>query len=390
MDFELLANRPDCLSVWGLARESAAVLDEHFVLPEIAVEETGKGKFEDYAKVIVEDTENCPRYCARVITNVKIGPSPKWMREDPRRGRAPDQQHRGYHQLRDAGNRASHARFRPLQSARPDNRGAARQAREKLVTLDGKEHLLSEEMLVIADHENATGLAGIMGGEESEIVGDTASVLFECAAFDRTNNRITARKLGMRTEASGRFEKGVCPATAMEALERACMLVNMLECGQVVPGAFDCYPHPEPQRTVTARVSRICSLVGVQIPGEQMEDILDRLNLDCTLAGDEITCEVPAYRQDIETEADIAEEVLRMVGYEHIPSTWMKAATMPGTRGEKQTFLTKVKRELVGMGLFEILNYSFISPKWLAALQLPEGDWRLDPLPLILWARIPA
>ena len=383
VDFEILANRPDCLSVWGLARESAAVLDEHFVLPEIAVEETGKGKFEDYAKVIVEDTENCPRYCARVITNVKIGPSPKWMRE-----------YLYGAGVRPINNIVDITNFVMLETGHPmhafdlskvrDQTIVVRRAKpgEKLVTLDGKEHLLSEEMLVIADHENATGLAGIMGGEESEIVGDTASVLFECAAFDRTNNRITARKLGMRTEASGRFEKGVCPATAMEALERACMLVNMLECGQVVPGAFDCYPHPELQRTVTARVSRICSLVGVQIPGEQMEDILDRLNLDCTLAGDEITCEVPAYRQDIETEADIAEEVLRMVGYEHIPSTLMKAVTMPGTRGEKQTFLTKVKRELVGMGLFEILNYSFISPKWLAALQLPEGDWRLDPLPL--------
>jgi phenylalanyl-tRNA synthetase beta chain len=253
---------------------------------------------------------------------------------------------------------------------------------EKLITLDGKEHQLTPNMLVIADRENATGLAGIMGGEESEIVSDTASVLFECAAFDRANNRITARTLGVRTEASGRFERGVCPATAMEALNRACMLVNMLECGDVVPGCYDNYPAPLPEVTVEAEVSRICRRIGVEIPGEEMEDILNRLNIETTLAGGVLTCEVPLWRQDIETDADISEEVLRMYGYDHIPSTLMNAVTMPGRKSDERAFTDIVRHAMVGMGLYEVLNYSFISPRWLENLGLDAGDPRLNPVKL--------
>ena len=377
VDFEILANRPDCLSVWGLARESSAVLNEHFVMPEIAVEETGKGKFEDYATVKVLDPVTCPRYCARVITNVKIGPSPKWMRE-----------YLYGAGVRPINNIVDITNFVMLETGHPmhafdlsrvkDQTIVVRRAHpgEKLTTLDGKEHILDESMLVIADNENATGLAGIMGGEESEIENDTASVLFECAAFERSNNRVTARKLGVRTEASGRFEKGVCPATAMEALERACMLVNMLECGDVVPGVYDNYPNPAEGKTIEASVSRICRLNGVQVPGETMEDILNRLYIDTELCGDTLTCEVPAFRQDMDREADIAEEVLRMYGYDHIPSTLMNGVTMAGRRSESMAFNDRVKRALVGMGLYEILNYSFISPKWIENLGIAEDDPR--------------
>ena len=383
VDYEILANRPDCLSVWGIARESAAVLAKHCVMPEIEVVEDGEGAFEDYAAVRVEDAEKCPRYCARVITDVQIGPSPKWMRE-----------YLYGAGVRPINNIVDITNFVMLETGQPmhafdlskvrDQTIVVRCARpgEKLVTLDGREHVLDESMLVIADHENATGLAGIMGGEESEIVEGTARVLFESAAFERANNRVTARKLGMRTEASGRFEKGVCAAGCMEALERACMLVNMLGCGKVVPGSFDSYPRPLETRVVEASVARICRLNGVDVPGERMEDILNDLNIDTVLAGDVLTCEVPAWRQDIETEADIAEEVLRMVGYEHIPSTLMRAETMVGFRSEKQKFVRRVKQALVGMGLYEILNYSFISPRALEVLGIPSGDWRLKPVAL--------
>ncbi len=383
VDYEILANRPDCLSVWGIARESAAVLGEHCVMPEIQVIEDGKGLFEDYATVIVEDTENCPRYCARVIDEVKIGPSPKWMRE-----------YLYGAGVRPINNIVDITNFVMLETGQPmhafdlskvrDQTIIVRRARqgEELVTLDGKKHILDDSMLVIADHENATGLAGIMGGEESEIVEGTVRVLFESAAFERANNRITARKLGMRTEASGRFEKGVCASGSMEALERACMLVNMLGCGKVVPGAFDSYPNPLEPRVVEASVERICRLNGVRVPGERMEDILNDLNISTVLAGDVLTCEAPAWRQDLETEADIAEEVLRMVGYEHIPSTLMRTETMVGFRSDKQKLLSCVRRELVGMGLFEILNYSFISPRWLENLGIPSTDWRLKPVEL--------
>ena len=378
IDFEILANRPDCLSVWGLARESSAVLENHFVMPEIAVEEKGAGTFDDYAKVKVLDDVTCPRYCARIVTNVKIGPSPKWMRE-----------YLYGAGVRPINNIVDITNFVMLETGHPmhafdlskvkDQTIVVRRARvgEHLTTLDGKEHVLDESMLVIADNENATGLAGIMGGEESEIVADTASVLFECAAFERANNRVTARKLGIRTESSGRFEKGVCPDTAMEALNRACMLVNMLECGDVVPGAYDNYPRPQETKEIDASVSRICRRIGVNVPGEVMEDILNRLYIDTTLVGeDTLHCVFPAYRQDMENEADVSEEVLRMYGYDHIPSTLMNAVTMPGYRNEKLVFNDRVKAALVGMGLYEVLNYSFISPRWIEKLNLPADDPR--------------
>ncbi len=377
VDFEILANRPDCLSVWGLARESSAVLEEHFVMPEIAVEEMGSGTFDDYAKVEVRDEELCPRYCARIITDVKIGPSPMWMRE-----------YLYGAGIRPINNIVDITNFVMLETGHPmhafdlskvkDQTIVVRRANpgEMLTTLDGKTHQLDETMLVIADKQNATGLAGIMGGEESEIVDDTASVLFECAAFERANNRVTARKLGIRTESSGRFEKGVCPATAMEALERACMLVNMLECGKVVPGCYDNYPNPKEPVEIEASVSRICRRIGVDVPGEVMEDILNRLYIDTTVAGDTLHCEVPAFRQDMEGEADVSEEVLRMYGYDHIPSTLMNATTMAGRQDEKTVFNNRVKDALVGMGLYEILNYSFISPRWLDHLGLADNDPR--------------
>ena len=377
VDFEILANRPDCLSVWGLARESSAVLKQHFVMPEIEVTETGKGTFDDYAKVIVRDTETCPRYCARVITNVKIGPSPKWMRE-----------YLYGAGVRPINNIVDITNFVMLETGHPmhafdlsrvkDQTIVVRRAYpgERLTTLDGKEHLLDESMLVIADNENATGLAGIMGGEESEIESDTASVLFECAAFERANNRVTARKLGVRTEASGRFEKGVCPATALDALERACMLVTMLVGGDVVPGVYDNYPNPKEGKTIEASVDRVCRLNGVQVSADDMEDILNRLYIDTELCGDTLTCEIPAFRQDMETEADIAEEVLRMYGYDHIPSTLMNGVTMAGKRSVNMAFNDRVKNALVGMGMFEILNYSFISPRWIENLGLSADDAR--------------
>ncbi len=381
IEYEILANRPDCLSVWGIARESATVLGEHFVMPEISYKENGKGTFSDYAKVRVEDDKTCPRYCAKIITNVKIGPSPKWMRE-----------YLYGAGMRPINNIVDITNFVMLETGHPmhafdlskvkDSTIVVRRAKENelLKTLDGKEYTLTPDMLVIADSENATGLAGIMGGEESEIVSDTASVLFECAAFERGNNRVTARTLGIRTEASGHFEKGVCPETCMEALERACMLVEMLGCGDIVPGCFDNYPAPKPQTVITASAERIRRRIGVDVPTETMEDILLSLNIDTEVDGDKLTCTVPAYRQDIEREADLSEEVLRLYGYDHIPSTLMTGETMPGHRNEAQSFNTGVKKALVGMGFFEAQCFSFISPAWIAKLDLPEDDIRLKPV----------
>ncbi len=384
MDYEILANRPDCLSVWGIARESAAALSEYCVMPEISVVEDGKGTFSDYASVEVLDDEACPRYCARVITDVKIAPSPKWLRE-----------YLYGAGVRPINNVVDITNYVMLETGHPmhafdlskvrEHAIVVRRARpgEELTTLDGKEYVLDESMLVIADQERATGLAGIMGGEESEITEGTGSVLFECAAFDRTNNRLTSRKLGIRTEASGRFEKGVCPATAMEALERACMLVNMLECGKVVPGAYDSNPAPKEIMPVEASVKRICSLTGIEIPGEAMEDILARLSIDTEVSGDQLVCTPPVWRGDIESEADIAEEVLRLYGYEHISSTLMDAVTMPGKRSDNQIFVDRVRHAVADMGFYETLDYSFITPKWLEKLALTADDWRMKPIKIL-------
>lgn len=384
MDYEILANRPDCLSVWGIARESAAALNEACAIPEISVKEDGKGTFDDYATVEVRDARTCPRYCARVITDVKIGPSPRWMRE-----------YLYGAGVRPINNIVDITNYVMLETGHPMHAFDLSKVRahaivvrrahpgEELTTLDGKAYELDESMLVIADKERATGLAGIMGGEESEIMEGTGSVLFECAAFDRTNNRLTSRKLGIRTEASGRFEKGVCPKTAMEALERACMLVNMLECGKVVPGAYDHYPAPREIAPVEASVAKIRALTGVDISGDAMEGILARLNIRTALSGDRLVCTPPAWREDIESGADIAEEVLRLYGYQHIPSTLMNGVTMPGKRSEHQLFADHVRHAIAAMGFYETLNYSFITPKWIEWLDLAAEDWRRAPVQLM-------
>jgi len=382
VDFEILANRPDCLSVWGLARESAAVLDTHCVMPEITVDEAeGLGSFDDYAKVIVEDDELCPRYCARVIRNVKIERSPKWMRE-----------YLYGAGVRPINNIVDITNYIMLETGHPmhafdlskvkDQTIVVRRAKdgEVLTTLDGKQHTLNNNMLVIADAENATGLAGIMGGEESEIVEGTTDVLFECAAFDRTNNRLTSRALGIRTESSGRFEKGVCVRSTMEALERACMLVNMLECGDVVPGAFDHYPNPAEDQIIEAEVERINRRIAANLTGDEMEDILERLGFEVELSEGVLYCTVPEWRLDLETYADISEEVLRLHGYSNIPSTLMNGMTMAGKRSDRQILLDTAKTALVGMGFYEAMNFSFVTPKWTAALNLPAEDARLNPV----------
>ncbi|MBR0464667.1 MAG: phenylalanine--tRNA ligase subunit beta [Clostridia bacterium] len=382
VDFEVLANRPDCLSVWGLARETAAVLDTHCVMPEISVQEAeGQGVFEDYAKVTVEDEELCPRYCARVIRNVKIGPSPMWMRE-----------YLYGAGVRPINNIVDITNFVMLETGHPmhafdlskvrDANIVVRRARpgEELTTLDGKAYALTEDMLVIADAEKATGLAGIMGGEESEIVDGTTDVLFECAAFDRTNNRLTSRALGIRTESSGRVEKGVCVATTKQALDRACMLVNMLECGDVLPGCYDNYPRPVESQVIEANVNNVNRRISCNLSGEQMQDILERLGFDVELNQDTMRCTVPEWRLDLDTDADISEEVLRLNGYDKIPSTLMTGVTMAGARSIRQVLLDAVKRALVGMGFYEAMNFSFISPKWIDALNLPEDDARRNPI----------
>ena len=382
VDFEILANRPDCLCAIGIARETAAALGTTFHAPQIAVKEAG-GDIHNEVKIRVEAPDLCPRYAARVIKNVRIKPSPLWLRK----------------YLHGAGLRAINnivdiTNYIMLEYGHPMHafdlskvRGrqiVVRRAHEdeKLTTLDGNERTLRTDDLVICDDERATGLAGIMGGEESEIVEGTREVMFECASFDRTAIRLTSRALGMRTEASGRFERGVAPGTVMEALERACQLVNELDAGDVVTGAIDLYPAPKPQQVITASVSRIQERAGVDIPADDMVQILRKLQFGCDRDGDTLTVTVPAFREDLDGEADICEECLRIYGYEHIGATALRGETTQGGVSPMKALKNRVARLLTGMGYLEIMNFSFTGVKEIQKLGLPENDLRTQPMPI--------
>lgn len=383
IDFEILANRPDCQCVWGVARETAAIMGTAFRKPDISVDVV-PGTVEEYVRIQVEDEALCPRYVGRVVKNVRIAPSPMWMRAALHAAG-----------VRSINNIVDITNYVMLETGHPmhafdlekvrDAHIIVRRARpgEALRTLDGKLRELTPEMLVISDQTAATGIAGIMGGEESEITDQTATLLFECAAFDRTSVRITSRSLGMRTESSGRFEKGVCPATAREAMDRACQLVRMLDAGEVVEGIYDHYPHPVLPQEITASVARISRRAGVEIPAEDMVRILSMLHFKATLQGDMLRAYPPIFRQDIDGEADLCEEVLRIYGYHHLKPTTLRGETTLGGRSPRVRMRDQVKRILVGMGYYEVVNFSFVSPKWVAKLQLSADDPRQTQLKLL-------
>lgn len=382
VDFEILANRPDCLCAIGIARETAAALDTVYKAPDTSVKEAG-GDINAEVKVRVEDSELCPRYTARVIKNVRIAPSPLWLRKYLHAAG-----------LRSINNIVDITNFIMLEYGHPMHafdlsmvRGrqiVVRRAHEgeQLTTLDGVERKLRASDLVICDQQSATGLAGIMGGEESEITDKTTEVMFECAAFDRTAIRLTSRALGMRTESSGRFERGVCAATTLEALDRACHLVNMLDAGDVVSGVIDHYPAPKPRQVITASVKRIQARAGVDIPAQAMVDILGKLAFEVTLNGDVLTAKAPAFREDLDGEADICEECLRLYGYDHIAATPLHGSTTQGGVSPMKRLKNKLSGLLNGFGYLEIMNYSFTGLKEIAKLGLPEGDPRNDPMPI--------
>ncbi|MBR6525824.1 MAG: phenylalanine--tRNA ligase subunit beta [Clostridia bacterium] len=381
VDFEILANRPDCLCVWGVARETAAALNAPLSLPEITVKECGEGSIHDYATVTVENQELCTRYAARVVKNVRIAPSPMWLR-----------QYLHAAGMRSINNIVDITNFIMLETGHPmhafdlskvkGRKIVVRNSRENetLTTLDGKEYALTGQELMICDEQNPTGLAGIMGGEESEITEETKEILFECAAFDRTSTRLTARRLGIRTESSGRFERGVSPATVMEALERACQMVNELDAGDVVPGVIDIYPNPVKPAKLSVPVDYINRRTGVTVPGEEMKRILEKLCFEVELKDNVLHVTAPAFRQDIEQMADISEEVLRYAGYEHIPSTGLKGETTQGGLNEKTSRHFKLQDMLSGMGAYECMNYSFISRKVINQMGFDAADARNNPV----------
>ncbi len=369
VEFEITSNRPDCMSVIGLARETAAT----FNLPADIKEPVYKGidgNINDMLKVDIQNEKLCPRYMAGIVKNVKIEPSPRWMRERLRASGV-----RPINNLVDITNyvmleygHPMHAfDLRYVEDASIVIRNA--KAGEKIMTLDGVERELSEEMLVIADGKKPVAVAGVMGGEFSGIMDDTTTVVFESACFDGASVRTTAKKLGMRTDASSRFEKGLNPQQCVPALMRALELVEMLGAGEPVNTIIDCDKSDKTPKGVKFDAEWINGFLGAEIPEADMVKYLESLGFKVENG----MAYAPYYRIDIENKADIAEEVARLYGYNNIPSTIIRGVAQ-AQRTPKQKFEREVKRAMLALGYNEITTYSFISPKYLDKICLPADS----------------
>ena len=361
VEFEITPNRPDCLSVIGLAREAAATFGTPLTLHTPEVKGGGPGAPRDLLDVETPDADLCPRYTARMVRNVKIGPSPLWMRQ---RLRAMG--------VRPINNIVDITNYVMLEYGQPmhafdyryvkGGRIIVRRAKdgETLTTLDGTPRKLNPSMLVIADAHRAVGLAGIMGGLNSEIVDDTVDVVFESANFDGTTIRRTALSLGMRTEASAKYEKGLDPMNTLPAVNRACELVELLGAGEVVDGVIDILNHVPQPTVLELEPEKINDLLGTDVSGEEMASILRKL--DFQVEGDRITA--PSWRGDVLTMADLAEEVARFHGYNRIPVTLMRGTTTQGGYSPAQRLERRLGQTCRSAGYDEIITYSFISPTY--------------------------
>ena len=370
VEFEITSNRPDCLSVIGLAREAAATFDKELRLPEPKVKHEA-GDIHDMLSVEVKNPDLCRRYVARMVKDIKIAPSPRWMRERLRASGV-----RPINNLVDITNyvmleygQPMHAfDYKYLKGGKIVVRNAAEG--ESITTLDGVERKLTHDMLVICDEEKPSCVAGVMGGEYSGIQDDTNTVVFESANFLGSSVRITAKKLGMRTESSGRFEKGLDSRVCMDAVNRACQLVEMLGAGEVVGGYIDIDNANEPPVTIDFQPDWINRFLGIDISAEKMVSILEKIGYK--VENGVIT--VPSYRAgDTRHKADIAEEIARFYGYDVIPNTAVTGASQGGLNPE-QKFEKHLGELLRANGCYEIETYSFISPKYYDKINLPADS----------------
>ncbi|PWL90717.1 MAG: phenylalanine--tRNA ligase subunit beta [Clostridiales bacterium] len=374
VEFEITPNRPDCLSVIGLAREAAVTFQKPLTLHEPVVKGSGKDVIMDYADVIIKEADLCPRYTGRLVKNVKIGPSPRWMRERLRASGV-----RPINNIVDITNYVMLEYGQPMHSfdfsCVEGNKLIVRLARpgETVETLDGTARALSESMLVIADEKKPVAVAGVMGGANSEITEQTADVFFESANFNGVSIRKTAMALGMRTEASGRYEKGLDPMNTLPAVERACELVELLECGEVVDGVLDVVAKDFTPTMVQLEPDKINALLGTDVSREEMVKILTDLGF--LLLEDDMLV-VPSWRGDVSHYSDLAEEVARFVGYNNLPTTLMRGDTTRGGLTDRQKAERQVGEVCRGLGYNEILTYSFIAPAYYNKIRLPENDPR--------------
>lgn len=373
VEYEITSNRPDCFSILGIAREAAATYKIPYCPPEITVKEEGEGKTADLISVEIKNPTLCPRYVARAIKNVKIAPSPRWMRKRLRAAGV-----RPINNIVDITNYVMLEMGQPMHAfdvdTIKDRHIIVRNANEgeKITTLDGVERQLDPSMLVISDPEKAVAIAGVMGGENSKISENAEAVLFESAVFDGPNIRITAKKVGLRTDASSKFEKGLDPNLAMDAVNRAAQLVEMLGCGEVVPGVVDCYPNKRETWELSYSPEWINKFLGTDISEEEMQQIFERIELKVDPVNHKVT--VPTFRPDLEAQADLAEEVARFYGYDKIEPTLASGTPTVGKKTYAQNITTLVKETMVAEGLCEGMTYSFESPKVFDKLLIPADS----------------
>jgi phenylalanyl-tRNA synthetase beta chain len=371
VEFEITPNRPDCLSIVGIARETAATLGTEFKKLVISVKESG-GNVNEFASVEIKDSDLCPRYAARVIKNVKIESSPEWMKERLRAAGI-----RPISNIVDITNYVMLEMGQPMHAFDLDNvKGSKIIVRravdgETIETLDGNERKLQAGMLVIADAERAVAVAGVMGGGNSEISDNTKTILFESASFNGTSVRITSKKLGMRTEASSRFEKGLDVNNVVNALDRAAQLIVELGAGEVVGGVIDNYPGKVEPRIIKLEVQKINSLLGTNVSKEDMVKILRSVEIGVNETTDELT--IPTFRMDMEETADVAEEIARFYGYNMINPTLLQGKeTTRGIKSFKQKVEDRIRSNITSSGLSEIYTYSFTSPGVFDKINVPE------------------
>lgn len=376
-EYEITSNRVDCFSVVGLAREAAAAFGQEFHFPEIK-KVGNEEKLSDYLTVELKDSELCSRYTARLIKNVRFAPSPSWMQIRLRTAG-----------IRPINNFVDITNYVMLELGQPMHafdyedisgkkiRIERAEDKEKFVTLDGVEHELDSSILCIKDGEKTIALGGIMGGENSMITDKVKNVVLEAACFNGTNIRLSGRKLGLRTDASSYFEKGLDPNLCEMAMDRACTLIEELHCGEVVGGMVDCYPVKKEEKHLSVSISEINSLLGLSLSGEEMKAYLLPLEIRTEVKGDSLELVIPTFRQDLERMADIAEEIARYYGYDKIPSTLPSASTVGGMH--PNLALNRSLRHLAeALGYNESYFYSFESKKVYEKLLLPENapEWQ--------------
>ena len=374
-EYEITSNRVDCYSVIGIAREAAATFNKTF-LPPIITKTGNKENIADFLEVSVKDKDLCPRYCARMVKNIKLAPSPKWMQR-----RLAASGIRPINNIVDITNYVMEEYGQPMHAYDYDKLAGKKivvaRAKDKDIfqTLDGQERKLDSSILMINDGEKQIGVAGIMGGENSKITDDVKTMVFEAACFDGTNIRLSSKKIGMRTDASGKFEKGLDPNSAKEAIDRACQLIEELNAGEVVGGIIDIYPEPKAEKRVKLYPDKINKLLGTDIDKEDMLSYFRKLELVYDATTDELI--IPSFRQDLECTADIAEEVARFFGYDNI------AATLPTGEATTGKLSFKLRVEAVARDIAEFcgfsqgMTYSFESPKVFDKLLIePDSDLR--------------